>query len=319
VICRLNGGGGNRPRATFPPELTYTLRAMSAAQFRLRDGRILDYCVDGNPRDQLLVLHVGTPCAVVEFPHVSDAASARGLRTLICSRPGYGTSTRRPMRSVADAAWDTAELADHLDAERFLVAGWSGGGPAALACAAVLGSRVRACVTLASFAPPVEAGDEWVEWYPRERQAERHALATGSAEELLQEYEEAAEAFAALTAEALIQLPANSASDIAALRDMPAAAESLAHSLRLGVVAGPWGWLDDDVAWARPWGFRVADVEVPVIIRHGDDDRIVSVVQARWLSEHIPAARLHEISGGGHTSVAVPFEPVITELLRVAS
>jgi pimeloyl-ACP methyl ester carboxylesterase len=157
------------------------------------------------------------------------------------------------------------------------------------------------------------------EWYPPERRAERHALITKPAEELLGEYQNASQAFAAVSADALIQLPANSASDVIALRDVPAAAESLALSLRLGVAAGPWGWLDDDVAWARPWGFCVADVEVPVIVRHGDDDRFVSVAQARWLAEHIPAARLLEIRGGGHTSVAVPFEPVIRELLRVAS
>src|SRR5438093_5893302 len=48
---------------------------------------------------------------------------------------------------------DTAALADHLQAESLLVAGWSGGGPAALACAALLPGRVRACITLASPAP----------------------------------------------------------------------------------------------------------------------------------------------------------------------
>jgi pimeloyl-ACP methyl ester carboxylesterase len=67
---------------------------------------------------------------------------------VICSRPGYGGSTRNEGRTVADAAADTAALADHLGAERFLVAGWSGGGPTALACAALLPDRVRAIVTL---------------------------------------------------------------------------------------------------------------------------------------------------------------------------
>ena len=155
--------------------------------------------------------------------------------------------------------------------------------------------------------------------YPPERQAERRALLSGTPDDLVLEYEQAAEAFADLTAEAVIQLPQNSPSDIAAFRDVPAAAESLAQSLRLGVAAGVWGWLDDDAAWARPWGFRVADVDVPVIVRHGDDDRLVSVAEARWLAQHIPAAYLLEIRGGGHTSVAAPFEPVVAELIRAAS
>ena len=122
----------------------------------LPDGRVFEYSASGDPGRELLVFCIGTPGAVVDFPYVADAAATRGLRSVICSRPGYGGSTRNEGRSVADAASDTAALADHLGAERFLVAGWSGGGSTALACAALLPDRVRAVVTLAGTAPPVE-------------------------------------------------------------------------------------------------------------------------------------------------------------------
>ena len=101
-----------------------------------------------------------------------------------------------------------------------------------------------------------------------------------------------------------------SAADKAALIEVPEVAEWLALSIRAGVSAGIWGWLDDDLAWAKPWGFDVADIRVPVIVRHGDEDGFVSIEQGRWLAAHIPGARFDEMPGGGHTTVGVPIDPV---------
>ena len=96
---------------------------------------------------------------------------------------------------------------------------------------------------------------------------------------------------------------------------VPSAADALARSLRRGVSSGIWGWLDDAVAHAADWGFSLSDIRVPVIVRHGDADRRVSVAQGRWLAEHIPGAVLDEVAGGGHGSVGTPFAPVIAALL----
>jgi pimeloyl-ACP methyl ester carboxylesterase len=65
-------------------------------------------------------------------------------------------------------------------------------------------------------------------------------------------------------------------------------------------------------------GFLVADIPVPVIVRHGEDDVFVPVKQARWLAEHIPGARLDQVAKCGHGSVAIPFDPVVTALLDAA-
>lgn len=291
--------------------------SVTRKQLQLRDGRLLEYVVSGNPAWDLLVLHLGTPLAAVDFPHVNAAAAARNLRTVIYSRPGYGGSTRHRLRTVADAARDTAELADHLDAECFFVAGWSGGGPVALACANLLPDRVRACITLASIAPPVEAGDAWTELYAPEVQEQRRALLTKGPEVLLPEYEEASRPFAEMTVEAMLESPMTNAADSAALRAVRAAAESMVQAFRLGA-AGLWGWIDDDWAWVRPWGFLAADIRVPVIVRHGKDDLFVPVKQARWLAEHVPDAHLQELPGSGHGAVAIPFEPVVEALLDAA-
>jgi pimeloyl-ACP methyl ester carboxylesterase len=291
---------------------------MSVERMQLPDGRVFEYSAAGDPDRELLVFCVGTPSAVVDFPYIADAAAARGLRSVICSRPGYGGSTRNEGRTVADAAADAAALADHLGADRFLVAGWSGGGSTALACAALLPDRVRAAVTMAGTAPPVEAGDVWTTWFPPALVEEIRALTTKPPAELAPEYEHGAKQFAALTGEQLTLSENQSAADKAALIEVPEVAEWLAQSIKSAVSSGIWGWLDDDLAWARPWGFDVADIRVPVIVRHGDEDGFVSIDQGRWLAAHIPGARLDEMPGGGHTTVGVPIDPVITDLLDAA-
>jgi pimeloyl-ACP methyl ester carboxylesterase len=284
----------------------------------LPDGRVFEYSAAGDPGRELLVFCVGTPSAVVDFPYVADAAADRGLRSVICSRPGYGGSTRHEGRTVADAAADTAALADHLGAERFLVAGWSGGGSTALACAALLPDRVRAAVTMAGTAPPVEAGEVWTTWFQPAQVDEIGALTRKPPAELAPEYVQGAKQFAALTGEQLTLSENQSAADKAALIEVPEVAEWLAQSIKSAVSSGIWGWLDDDLAWANPWGFEMADIRVPVIVRHGDEDGFVSIEQGRWLAAHIQGARLDEMPGGGHTTVGVPIDPVITDLLDAA-
>ena len=285
---------------------------------QLPDGRLFEYSAAGDPGAELLVFCVGTPSAVVDFPYVAEAAAARGLRSVICSRPGYGGSTRNEGRTVADAAADTAALADHLGADRFLVAGWSGGGSTALACAALLHDRVRAAVTLAGTAPPAEAGDVWTTWFSPELVEEIRALRTRPPAELAAEYEQGAKAFAEVTGEQLTNSDNQSTADKAALIAVPEVAEWLARSIKKAAASGIWGWLDDDLAWVKQWGFNVADIRVPVIIRHGDEDGFVPIEEGRWLATHIPDARFDELAGGGHTTVGVPIDPVISDLLDAA-
>src|SRR5205807_2487510 len=118
------------------------------------DGRRIEVLVAGPDKGMPLVYHYGTPSAAVPNPQVFDGAAKRGLRTVVFSRPGYGESTPRPGRSVADVAADTAAVLDALGADRFVTIGKSGGGPHALACAALLPDRCAA----ASFRRAVVRG-----------------------------------------------------------------------------------------------------------------------------------------------------------------
>src|SRR4051812_23526270 len=129
---------------------------------RMRDGRELEVLQVG-PADGLpFVLHLGTPGAAVDIPQVTRPAGERGLRTVTYSRPGYAGSTPVPGRCVADAAADTAAVLDALGVDRFVTLGWSGGGPHALACAALLPGRCLTAGTPAGAAPDEGQGPGWV-------------------------------------------------------------------------------------------------------------------------------------------------------------
>ncbi len=288
---------------------------MDMESLRLADGRSLEFCRTG-PVDPSgwLIFHVGTPSAAALFPHVTTVTDARGIATASYSRAGYGGSTRNEGRSVAQEAENTAALADHLGASTFFVAGWSGGGPGALACAALLPERVRSCVVFAGNSPVEEVGAEWYQWFPEDHQEELRAMATtGSAESFRQEYEEAAAELTGLTARDFPKSPEAPGADRETFARSPGLAEALADSIRRGA-AGVDGWMDDAVASARPWGFHMRGIEVPVTIRHGERDQLCRVEHGRWLADHVPGATAHILPRHGHTSVTAPFNEVMDEL-----
>src|SRR3954447_17531994 len=108
------------------------------------DGRVLEYLVSGPPDGRTLLFQPGTPNSAVLFSAIVEAAEPLGLRTVSYSRPGYGESTPRPGRRVADALADFEAVLDAVGAERFVTLGWSGGGPHALAAGALLPDRCQA-------------------------------------------------------------------------------------------------------------------------------------------------------------------------------
>lgn len=124
----------------------------------LTDGRVMEVAIVGPKDGTPVVFHTGTPGSVFLFEPFMEAAEARGLRYVTYSRPGYGNSTRQPGRTVADCASDTTQIANHLGLSRFFTIGWSGGGPHALACSALVSDRVIAAATMAGAAPQDSPG-----------------------------------------------------------------------------------------------------------------------------------------------------------------
>jgi pimeloyl-ACP methyl ester carboxylesterase len=281
----------------------------------LADGRSLDVDVSGPEGGTPLVVHHGTPGERTHYPPFAEAAATRGLRYVSSSRPGYGGSSRQPGRAVADCAADTAAVLDQLGARRCYTVGASGGGPHALACAALLPNRVRACATVAGIAPFGADGLDFLDGMGRENHEEFGAALAGPTQ--LQAYlEREARTFAEVTGEQLAAALGDlvSAVDVAALTGEFAA--YLARSLRGAVADGVWGWFDDDMAFTRPWGFGLDGVGVPVVVWQGGQDRMVPFAHGEWLVAHLPSARARLLPGEGHLSIAVAkFGEMVDELL----
>src|SRR5690348_3773916 len=145
-------------------------------------GRRLEVLVEGPEGAPGLVFHSGTPSAAVRFPPLSEVAAAHGLRLVTWSRPGYAGSDPAQGRSVADVAADTAAVLAALGMGEFVTVGWSGGGPHALACAALLPGRCLAAASMAGVAPYQAEGLDWSQGMGSENLAEFQAALAGPAE-----------------------------------------------------------------------------------------------------------------------------------------
>src|SRR5580700_1871676 len=145
-------------------------------------GRRLDVELSGPDEGRPLIFHNGTPMAGRMFAPMVAQGAERGVRHIAYSRPGYCGSERDAGRTVADCARDVAAIADELGIERFFTVGWSGGGPHALACAALLPQRVLAAATLAGVAPANASGLDWTAHMGAENLTEFAAAEAGEAE-----------------------------------------------------------------------------------------------------------------------------------------
>jgi pimeloyl-ACP methyl ester carboxylesterase len=286
---------------------------MVADHLDLPDGRRLDIRVSGPEAGLPLVFHHGTPGAATAVRSFEAAAHRRGLRLVTLSRPGYGGSTRQPGRSVVDVAADTAAVLDALGAEHCLVAGWSGGGPHALACAART-DAVDAVLVIAGVAPYGADGLDWMAGMGDENVAEFGTALEG--EQPLRRFLEAER-------EHLKGVdPADIVSSLESLLpDVDRAvltdefAEDMAAGFHEGLRLGVDGWLDDDLAFLEPWGFDLGEISVPTMVWQGSADLMVPFAHGRWLASHLPGASVHLEPGEGHLSIGLgACEEMLTEL-----
>ena len=278
-------------------------------------GRVLEVELYG-PRDgQAVIFQTGTPSPGKLFAPLVEAGVSRGVRHVAYSRPGYGRSERALGRSVADCAQDIVAVADRLGIGRFYTVGWSGGGPHALASAALLADRVIAAATLASPAPRDAEGLEWLMGMGAENVEEFRAADAG--EEQLRAYlDQHAPHLAHATGPDLRAALGDLLSDVDARVLTGEFAEYLASCTRAALEHGVWGWLDDDLAFVRDWGFDLGAISVPVAIWHGGEDRFVPYAHGRWLAEHAAGATPHLHPDHGHLSLAVgSYDAVLADLL----
>jgi pimeloyl-ACP methyl ester carboxylesterase len=266
------------------------------------DGSSLRITAGGDPQGLPVFFLSGTPGGGLLYRGHTDDAEARGLRLIGYDRPGYGGSSRRPGRTVADAAVDVAAIADALRLERFAVWGISGGGPHALACAALLPDRVVAVATLASVAPFDAEGLDWFAGMGEDN-LEEFAAARSGAGPLGAALGLQAQAMFAGGPVALAESMRSLLSDVDAAALDDALGAWVFDNMRAAIGGSPDGWVDDDVAFVKPWGFDVADIAVPALLWQGEQDRFVPPSHGAWLAEHIPGVEAHLSPDDGHLTL----------------
>jgi pimeloyl-ACP methyl ester carboxylesterase len=274
------------------------------------DGRKLLVQEGGDPAGRAVLVQLGTPSSRILFqPHLTDA-SKRGIRLIAYDRPGYGGSSAQPGRSVADCAADVRTICDALEVSRCAVWGISGGGPHALACAALLPERVVAAAVLASPAPFDAEGLDWFAGAGQENVDDDRLILSDP---------EAARAKLMRDREELLTA---TAADLANSHDTlfsPVDATALSQELfeyfvvrwRDGLAPGIEGWWEDGVAQLHPWGFRLEQIRIPVIVCHGRHDRMVPFAHGRWLAERIPGAEAHLSAEDGHLTLLRNHVPTV--------
>ncbi len=292
--------------------------ADSLDHIALPDGRGLDIRLSGPVDGVPLVFHHGTPGAATPIRALERAAHERGLRVVMTSRPGYGGSTRQPGRSVVDVVSDTNAVLAAIGATRCVVAGWSGGGPHALACAARL-DAAAAVLVIAGVAPHEAEGLDWMAGMGEDNVLEFGASLEGEGR-LRPFLEEAREELKEITAAGIITSLDSLLPDVDKAVLTGEFGEDMANGFHEALRVGVDGWLDDDLAFVKPWSFDLSEISVPTMIWQGSEDLMVPFAHGRWLSSRVAGASVHLEDGEGHLSVGIgALDRMLDELVSTAS
>lgn len=269
-------------------------------RIRSRDGRTVAVAEWGDPNGvPLLALH-GTPGSRVSFWQDPTIYARHGLRRITLDRPGYGESTRLPGRIVADIVPDIIAIADGLGIGSFAVTGGSGGGPHALACAALVPDRVLRCLADVCPAPFDAEGLDWLAGQVKGNVEEWEAALRGEADIRKIAEPEAAAMLGRFDSGDSNFLGGDYEMSEADREQMAKHAVRIALQLRAGLAHGVDGWVDDDMALTKPWGFDVTDIKVPVLLTYGRHDTLVPAAHSDWLAAHIPHAVTRVNDDAGH-------------------
>jgi pimeloyl-ACP methyl ester carboxylesterase len=287
-------------------------------EIKLRDGRTLAYAEHGSPSGQPIIYCHGVPSSRVEGDLIINdtTAASLGLRIIVPDRPGMGHSDYQAGRRILDWPDDVLDLATALGLDTFAVLGSSGGAAYAAACGARIPKRVYVVGLLGGVAPADAPG----------------VMASMSG--LLRMMFRLAR-FAPAVLGGLFRLNlramrrggARAGQRMAAWAPEPDRTLLQRADIRDGFMAcfeeacrqGTRGPVADMRLIARPWGFDLATVNVPVLLWHGERDRNVPVEHGRYLAGAIPNCRATIYADEAHLSVPLNHQKAILGALAAAS
>jgi len=292
--------------------VTMSSASTEALSLTLPGGRVIGYAEYGAPDGLPLIGFHGTPGSRFMFRLAHRQAAALGLRLLAPERPGFGLSTFHRGHTLSTYAADIGAFADALGIERFAVAGVSGGGPYAAACAALLPERVTA-LALVSPIGPMTGGEG------------PHAIGPGHyfAFRLAPRAMPFLAAIFAIGRAAFLHAPAAMIGFIVG-RSTPSdwkilsrreVRRNLLQGVSEGMRPGIRGALCEMRLFSQRWNIPFEDIKAPAFLWQGTADRNVPAAAAFRLGELIPSCRVMRIEKGGHYWI---FDNIETVLATVA-
>jgi pimeloyl-ACP methyl ester carboxylesterase len=284
------------------------------------DGRTLEVLTGGAEDGYPLLFHSGTPSAAAPYDRLDDAFAKVGLRMVTYSRPGYGGSTPRdldgPSSRIADDVPDSVAVLAHLGIDEFITLGWSGGGPRALACAALLPDRCRAAATLAGVAPYDAKGLDWGAGMGEEN-VEDFAAAVQGREVYTRLLEKTLPPVFEATPEQLVSAFGGLVTPVDAAFITGDFAEYLSRVFARAGAQGIVGAREDGLAIVEPWGFDLGRISVPVAVWQGRHDAMVPFAHGEWLSANVAGAKAHLFDDQGHLSLFAQIDAILEDLKQL--
>ena len=272
---------------------------------RLRNGGDLAFCEYGNAAATPVFFFHGWPSSRTMAELADNAAREQNVRIISPDRPGIRDSSFQENRKLIDWPEIVQQLADHLRLERFHVLAISGGAPYAYATAWKIPERVRA-VAVASGAPPIfdlEDHSGMLALYRRMIWLYRNSPRT------LRAFFYVTGALAGIRPPPRLRplmwkILRLRPCDASSLEDT-VAFEACFESQRRAWLASVKGLIQDAEIFGKPWEFRLEDLDVPVRLWHGTEDRAFSIEVAQYVAGRIPNCELRLIEGEGHYSLPI--------------
>ena len=272
---------------------------------KLTDGRFLEYFDNGIASTSAIIFHHGTPAHASLWATWLELAATRGIRALSYSRSGYGISDRNEGRTVLSNNDDIRELLDSFGIRDFVSIGWSGGGPHAIATTQLNGCK--GVITLAGVGEYGAADLDFLAGMGPENEEEFGEALKGEA--TISAWMDAnAVPFKNVTENDIREALGGLIGDVDKKALEGPIADEYATATRKGLAVSFDGWIDDDIAFVKPWGFDLGAITTPVMIWQGDDDFMVPHAHSYWLEKHIPTGKLNFVPGHGHVSLIADYK-----------